>query len=65
MALIVITIADDDNGVAVGVQMEPAIHTENPDEVLTGAQVVALDMLREAQREHPIKKDSGLIKLVN
>jgi len=65
MALIVITVADDDKGVAVGVQMEPPINSENPDAVLTGAQVVALDILRAAQAEHPIKQDSGLIKLIN
>ena len=64
MALIVITVADDENGVAVGVQMEPPIDSSNPDAVLTGAQVVALDILRAASEEHPIKQDGGLIQLV-
>jgi len=64
MALVVVTIADDENGVQIGVQMEPAINSSDPDAVLTGAQVVALDMLRAAQAEHPIKQDNGLIHLV-
>jgi len=64
MALVVVTIADDENGVQIGVQMEPAINSADPDAVLTGAQVVALDMLRAAQDEHPIKQDGGIIQLL-
>lgn len=66
MALIVITVIDNAQGdTDVSVQCEPAIDAKNPDTVLTGAQQVALDMLHAATSEHPIKRDRGLIQLIN
>jgi hypothetical protein len=64
MALVVITVIDGPEGADVGILSEPAIPTE-PSGVLSPAQVVALDMLRAAVGDHPIKKDKGLIKLIN
>lgn len=66
MALIVITIADNAQGdVDVGVQSEPPINIAEPGEQLSGAQVVALNMLRAATNESPVKHDRGLIQLIN
>ena len=66
MALIVITVSDNAKGdTDVGVLCEPAIDTNNPDAVLTGAQVVALNMLRAATGGAPVKHDRGLIQLIN
>lgn len=66
MALVVITIHDNQQGDAdVGVQMEPPIDFGNPGTELSGAQQVALNMLRAATGENPIKEDRGLIELLN
>lgn len=66
MALIVITIVDNAQGdTDVAFQAEPMIDPGNPDAVLTGAQVVALNMLRAATGGAPVKHDRGLIALIN
>lgn len=66
MALIVITVIDKSEGETdVSVQCEPALDTTNPNAVLTGAQQVAMNMLRAAVGESPIKRDRGLIQLIN
>lgn len=66
MALIVITVTDNDAGDAeVAVQCEPAIDFSNPGTQLSGAQHVALNMLRAAVNQAPIKEDRGMIQLIN
>lgn len=66
MALIVITIQDNDAGDAdVGVLMEPPINFANPGTELSGAQQAALNMLNAVIKEQPVKEDRGLIQLIN
>jgi len=65
MALIVITIADTQDGqVDIGLQSEPGIDLDNPGAMLTPAQVNALNML-QALKSEPVKEDRGLIQLLN
>lgn len=65
MALIVITVIDSPGGnTDVSVQCEPAMDSKNPNTLLTGAQVVAMNMLN-AMKAEPLVKDRGLIALIN
>lgn len=64
MALIVITIADNEKGDAdLTVHCEPGLNTD-PNVPMTSAQVVALTMLNASTQEATIKKDRGLIQLI-
>jgi hypothetical protein len=66
MALIIITIIDNAEGdTDVSFQAEPMIDANNPDAMLSGAQVVALNMLRAAKGGAPVKHDRGMIQLIN
>ncbi|MFJ1257867.1 hypothetical protein [Cupriavidus sp. CuC1] len=65
MALVVITIADDPEGNAnVAIQSEPALDVGRPDVLLTPAQQLALDMLQAAMSQTEVKRDRGLIQLI-
>ena len=62
MALIVITVADTEDGAQVSVQCEPALPKDVGAEC-SPAQITALNMLRALQQS--IKQDHGLIQLIN
>lgn len=63
MALVVITVMDDENGeVQCSVVSNPGFDPK-PDTELSGAQVAALNMLNALKTE--IKQDRGLIQLLS
>lgn len=65
MALVVITLLDNANGdTDVGVVCEPAISMNAADVKLTGAQAIALNMLRAGASQADMKEDRGLDALI-
>jgi len=65
MALIVITLVDTPSGdTDVGVVCEPAIPTDMEGASLTGAQAIAINMLKNATDHADMKEDRGLEALV-
>lgn len=64
MALIVVTLNDTaDGNVDAGMLSEPPIAMHDPNEKLTPAQVLALDMLAVLKKA-AVKEDKGLIQLI-
>lgn len=64
MALIVVTLHDTPDGnVEAGMLSEPPILMRSPDEKLSPAQVLAMDMLA-ALKKATVQEDRGLIELI-
>jgi|GEM_PF-2938880 len=64
MALVVITVVDDEDGeVQVSVVANPGFNPGQPETELSGAQVAALNMLNALNGQ--VKQDRGLIQLLS